>query len=80
MEQQLIENEHKGMWSCLVLSAGRWGEGSLNDVTFVLVVCWEADQVTAERVGSFWLNARSSREAKLGLSEDSWTWRRVRLI
>lgn len=76
----LIENEHKGMWSCLVLSAGRWGEGSLNDVTFVLVVCWEADQVTAERVGSFWLNARSSREAKLGLSEDSWTWRRVRLI
>jgi hypothetical protein len=74
---QLIENIHKLKWSCSILRAGRdWCTSK-----FVLVVRWDADQVTAERIGSFYIHEHSSEDAKLGpLGEESLTWRRVRLI
>lgn len=80
---QLIENVNKGIWSCFMLCAGRCSkEGPEEDYSkFVLVVRWEADQVTAERIGWFGIGSDPSAEAELGpLGEESWTWRRVRLI
>jgi hypothetical protein len=80
---QLIENIRKRIWSCFMLCAGRFSLEGL-DVEysrFVLVVRWGADQVTAERVGSFTIYSDLSEDARLGpFGEESWTWRSVRLI
>jgi hypothetical protein len=80
---RLIENVRRGIWSCfMLLSDGRRDEigedGSYS--IFVLVICWEADQLTAERIGSFSISSSASKDARLGLIQESWTWRRVRLI
>jgi hypothetical protein len=81
--EQLIENMHKLKWSCFMLCAGRENEQGDSEWywRFVLVVRWEADQVTAERIGSFKISSHSSEDTEYGpLGEESWTWRRVRLI
>lgn len=71
-----VANVQKGLWSCLVLCAAK--EGSKAYKTFyVLIVCWKADQVTAERKGSFMVDLRP---AEIWPPEETWTWRRVRLI
>lgn len=72
----LHEGVCRGIWSCLTLCCGLH-HGEMYESIFVLVVCWKADQVTAERVGSFVL--RPHRSALEPLGED-WVWRRVRLI
>jgi hypothetical protein len=75
---QLVENVRNGTWSCFMLSAGGYSEGYS---VFVLVVRWEADQVTAERIGSFCTLSDLNDSARLGPFEaESWTRRRVRLI
>jgi hypothetical protein len=80
--QQLIENVQSGKWSCLVLCAGRISEeGEEEEYSiFVLVVRWEADQVTAERMDSFCIYSDMVDETKLEPIEETWTWRRVRLL
>jgi len=45
----LIKNVRKGIWSCLVLHTRKL---SWTIDSFVLVVQWEEDQVTAERIGA----------------------------
>jgi hypothetical protein len=66
-----------------MLCGGRCSEEGLDEEysRFVLVVRWETDQVTAERIGSFHIYSDPSEDARLGpFGEESWTWRRVRLI
>jgi prolipoprotein diacylglyceryltransferase len=67
---QLVENICKGIWSCFMLCAGEYlGE---RYSIFVLVVRWEADQVTAERIGSFQFISDPNEDARLGhLPEES---------
>jgi hypothetical protein len=80
---QLIENVRKGIWSCFMLCAGRYTKEGPDVLysRFVLVVRWEADQVSAERIGSFEIYLDPSEDARLGpFGEESWMWRRVRLI
>jgi hypothetical protein len=81
----LSKNVRKGIWSCFMLVNGRCTkEEEGPDVLysrFVLVVRWEADQMSAERVGSFGIYSDPSEDADLGpFGDESWTWRRVRLI
>lgn len=80
---QCIENVRKGTWSCLILCTRRCSGEGRDEMhsEFVLVVRWEADQVTAERIGSFLIHSNASEDARLGpFGEEHWTWRRVRLI
>jgi hypothetical protein len=78
----LIENIRIGIWSCFILC----GERSCNWVygggwrTFLLVVRWEADQVTAERISSFQIFSSPSEDARLGLLGKGCIWRLVKLI
>jgi hypothetical protein len=80
---QLLENVRRGIWLCFLLSAGR---DNLDDdeetyANFVLVVRWEADGVTAERIGSFVLFSGPGVDAEYGpIGEEGWPWRCVRLI
>jgi hypothetical protein len=77
---QLIENIRKRRWSCFLLCSQEEVDRRLF-MGFALVVHWKADQVTAERIGSFRICAQSYDEARSGpLGEESWPWRRVRLI
>lgn len=80
--QQLTENVQNGKWSCLVLCAGRITEEGEDEEysIFVLVVRWEADQVAAERIDSFCMYSDMIDDAKLETMEETWTWRRVRLL
>jgi hypothetical protein len=81
---KLIENVQHGIWSCFTLGVGRCSLGADDDEhysQFVLVVCWEADHLTAERVGSFEICSDSRVDVGLGpLGEEGCMWRRVRLI
>jgi hypothetical protein len=80
---QLLENVRKGIWSCFLLCAGRdnWKRKEEIYANFVLVARWEADQVTAERIGSFELSSGPSVDAEYGpIGEGSWPWRCIRLI
>jgi hypothetical protein len=81
--EQLIENIRTGIWSCLTLCAGRCNEHD-KDVEysiFLIVVCWKADGVTAERVDSFCIHTELDELSRLGLvMNGTWTWRRVRLV
>lgn len=48
---------------------------------FVLVVRWNPDEVAVERIGAFCIDEFMSKEARLGpMGEDTWEWRRIRLI
>jgi hypothetical protein len=80
--QQLIENVQNGKWFCLVLCAGRISEEGEDEEysIFVLVVRWQADRVTAERMDSFCIYSDMIDDAKLENMEETWTWRRVRLL
>ena len=80
--ERLIENVRRGLWLCLVLCTGRCSEEgrAYEEQSFVLVVRLKADQMTAERVGSFQLYSSPSEDARLGPFAEGWTWRRVRLI
>jgi hypothetical protein len=73
----LVENVRKGLWSCLMLCAGE-SEFDASHSLFVLVVRWGADQLTAERIGSF--VDISGDTAFEHFREENWEWRRVRLI
>ena len=80
---QLLENIRKDVWSCLLLSSGRRGATPFDEgySSFVLVICWKADRITAERIGWFIIGSDPSTEAELEpLGEQMWKWRRVRLI
>lgn len=78
---EFIENLRKGTWSCLMLGAGD-REGRENQCTvFFLVVCWRADRVVAERVGSFVVYSTPAEDENLGAFKDK-KWERclVRLV
>jgi hypothetical protein len=85
---QFIENLRKGIWSCLMLCAGRCSKRQDEEEDedeqysrYVLVVRWDADQVTAERIDSFNIHLCLDDDAGFWLlGEESWTWRNVRLI
>ncbi|KAF2850240.1 HET-domain-containing protein [Plenodomus tracheiphilus IPT5] len=79
---QFIVNVRKGIWSCFMLCAqGRGIESELGYWSYVLVVCWKADQVTAERIGSFRIYSIKDKDARLEpLREEDFTWRCVRLV
>ncbi|KAF2828848.1 HET-domain-containing protein [Ophiobolus disseminans] len=78
----LIENVRQGIWSCLILSGH---ESVLEHGGFVLVVQWEEDKITAERVGAFVFTSCYDGERpgplgeRLGPLEEQLEWRRVRL-
>jgi hypothetical protein len=79
---QLIENVQMGIWSCFVLCAGRCSKATEDPIysRFVLVVRWNADGTTAERVDSFNIFSYPSKDAKLEPFGEDWIRRRVRLI
>jgi hypothetical protein len=76
---RVVANVQRGLWSCLMLCDGK--EKLLYkeeyDSISVLIVCWKADQVTAERVGSFTV---ALSPVEIWPLEETRTWRRVRLI
>lgn len=80
----LVTNVRQGIWSCFMLCGGR--QVTSHDAeeeysTFVLVVCWKNNGLTAERVGSFSILSNTSENARFGiLREMDWEWRRLRLI
>ena len=81
--EQLVENVRTGVWSCLTLCAGRCSPEDEEVVhsIFVLVVCWKADGLTAERIGSFCIHSALTDLLRLGpVLNGTWTWRRVRLV
>jgi hypothetical protein len=66
-----------------MLCAGRCSKDGEDEEysRFVLVVRWDADQLTAERIGSFEIQSDTDQDASLGpLNVESWTWLPVRLI
>lgn len=73
----LIENVRNGIWSCLILGGRKMGK---DHSRFVLVISWEEDQLTAERIGIFVISPNDIRETNLGPLEEKLGWRRVRLI
>ena len=73
---RIVANVQRGLWSCLVLCAAQ-PQSKAYKTFYVLIVCWKADQVTAERKGSFMVDLRP---AEIWPPEEAWTWRRVRLI
>jgi hypothetical protein len=81
--EQLVENIRTGIWSCLTLCAGICNERNrdIEHSIFVLVVCWKADSVTAERIDSFCIHTELDELSRLGpVLNGTWTWRRVRLL
>lgn len=75
-DDHIVANVQKGLWSCLVLCAAK-EESKAYETIYVLIVCWKADQVTAERKGSFRVDISP---VEIWPPEETWTWRRVRLI
>jgi hypothetical protein len=75
-DDHIVANVQRGLWSCLVLCAANQ-ESKAYKTIYVLIVCWKADQVTAERIGSFTLDINP---VEIWPPEETWTWRRVRLI
>jgi hypothetical protein len=76
----LIENVRKGTWSCLVLGAQAPGSYEQHVDNFVLVVRWEEDHVTAQRISAFVVMSRDEKKTKIGPLEENMQWRRVRLM
>lgn len=78
---ELIGNLRKGIWSCLMLGAGDSIIGEDHCKVFFLVVCWRADRVVAERIGSFEVHSTPAEDENLGAFKDKkWERRLVRLV
>lgn len=75
---QLAKNVQTGAWTCLLISAVTLRV--YEHEKFVLVVKWEEDQITAERVGAFGLRALEPDQATCGPLEETMEWRCVRLV